>query len=122
MTTKNVVKAVIEALDESALRLDKATVDQLAESRQRAVATAERVHSAPQLAIVGAGHFSFNDSRPWRSWMAAVLLLLLAWLLIQQNIHRGALEQDALLLASELPPEAYLDKGFDAWLERSLEP
>lgn len=28
-------------------------------------------------------------------------------------------EIDTFLLADELPPNAYLDKGFDAWLKRS---
>ncbi len=37
----------------------------------------------------------------------------------QQNQRAAEIEElDALLLASELPIDAYLDQGFEAWLKR----
>jgi hypothetical protein len=40
---------------------------------------------------------------------------LLVFVTLQHNYFEPV-EADALLLASDLPPEAYVDKGFDAWL------
>lgn len=47
-----------------------------------------------------------------------LLVMLLTFLAIQQFEQSSHIEDsDAFLLASELPPEAYADKGFDAWLD-----
>jgi hypothetical protein len=43
--------------------------------------------------------------------------ILLAFYAAQQFGSNANLEEgDAFLLASDLPPEAYADKGFDTWL------
>lgn len=55
--------------------------------------------------------------------LLATLLLTLAgtayWQILQQEDEID--EIDALLLSDELPINAYLDKGFDAWLTHSSE-
>ena len=44
------------------------------------------------------------------------LLAINGW---QQNLRVAEVEEiDALLLADELPLDAYLDKGFEAWLKK----
>lgn len=44
--------------------------------------------------------------------------MLLTFFAVQQFGFNNNLENsDAFLLASDLPPEAYADKGFDAWLD-----
>jgi hypothetical protein len=44
--------------------------------------------------------------------------MLLTFFAVQQLGSTNNLENsDAFLLASDLPPEAYADKGFDAWIE-----
>jgi len=52
---------------------------------------------------------------------SAVLLLsvmMLTFFAVQHFGFNNNLENsDAFLLASDLPPEAYADKGFDAWIE-----
>jgi hypothetical protein len=55
-----------------------------------------------------------------RNISAAVILLaiMLAFFAAQKFETDRSLEAgDAFLLASDLPPEAYADKGFDTWLE-----
>ena len=51
-----------------------------------------------------------------------VLLLVImtsaAWYKAQPSVIDG----DVMLLASELPPEAYADKDFDQWLASSSRP
>jgi len=47
-----------------------------------------------------------------------VVVMLLTFFAVQQFGSTNNLENsDAFLLASDLPPEAYADKGFDAWIE-----
>lgn len=47
-----------------------------------------------------------------------VAVMLLTFFAVQQFGPTHNLENsDAFLLASDLPPEAYADKGFDAWIE-----
>lgn len=47
-----------------------------------------------------------------------VAVMLLTFFAVQQFGSTHNLENsDAFLLASDLPPEAYADKGFDAWIE-----
>jgi hypothetical protein len=47
-----------------------------------------------------------------------VAVMLLTFFAVQQLGSTNNLENsDAFLLASDLPPEAYADKGFDAWIE-----
>jgi hypothetical protein len=44
------------------------------------------------------------------------LLAINSW---QQNLRVAEVEEiDALLLADDLPLDAYLDKGFEAWLKK----
>jgi hypothetical protein len=53
--------------------------------------------------------------------MSAAMLagvMMLTFFVTQQFGFNNNLENsDAFLLASELPPEAFADKGFDTWLE-----
>jgi hypothetical protein len=54
-----------------------------------------------------------------RTMSTAIILgaILLAFYAAQQfGLNANLEESDAFLLASDLPPEAYADKGFDTWL------
>jgi hypothetical protein len=44
-------------------------------------------------------------------------VIMLAFFVVQQvEFEDNSKSSDAFLLASELPPEAFADKGFDIWL------
>ena len=50
------------------------------------------------------------------------IALLFAFFATQQFEFNNHLERsDAFLLASDLPPEAYADQGFDAWLDTTTD-
>ena len=51
--------------------------------------------------------------------MALTVVAVLTFLVLQPYNTSEPIETDAMLLASDLPPEAYVDKGFDAWLANS---
>lgn len=51
------------------------------------------------------------------SSLSFISLVLFSFLLVQQLDQYALQNSDALLLASDLPPEAFADKGFDSWIE-----
>jgi DNA-binding phage protein len=58
-----------------------------------------------------------------RNMSAALIFLVIALTFFaaqQFEVDRSLQASDAFLLASDLPPEAYADKGFDTWLEANL--
>jgi hypothetical protein len=108
-------------LDEGTGRLERGVLDRLHEGRQKAL-------SRQKVAIVGlrlahTGHFVTSRLPGYvRTFVAAFALLAgvvftYYWNSFQQATENA--EVDSALLSDELPPAAYLDKGFQAWLERS---
>ncbi len=121
---RDTAKQIIEYLEYGAAGLDDQTVARLAAARQRALAAmpapAPVAHS--QLAHAGLGAFvsrQLHHRQAWMTMLAALAIVLMVAALIEKNATVEPVEADALLLASDLPPEAYVDKGFDAWLEDS---
>lgn len=113
-------KKIISLLEEDLASMDSDTASALAKARYRAVTAL-----GAQMAGNGRGgllrifHGYFDQYR-----FAAITLVagvLIAFVMTQQFTGQDSLEQsDAFMLgSSDLPPEAYLDKGFDVWLERN---
>jgi len=127
MTREHEIAAeVAELLDFGTARIDPKAADRLQAARLLAVETATaQLQAVPvETALAGAGrHMAAHWRHPSYAVTALLLLalVLLASLIIQQK-HAAPVEADALLLASELPPEAYIDQGFHAWLEQSSPP
>ena len=113
-------KALIKLLDESTDHLDAHVLSRLAAARRQAV---EHLQSA-SMAVAGPASLTayFVDIlHNHRAVMSTALLcgtVIIVFFVSQQFLGPELLDQgDAFLLASDLPPEAYLDKGFDEWLE-----
>ncbi len=104
-------------LNRDAAKLPAATEERLRAARERSLArqrpTAGRVVTAGAHASVGFG---------WLGQLAPLLVLvggLFAinyWHEAQQALDIA--DVDTQMLVDELPPNAYLDKGFGAWLTR----
>lgn len=122
---QEIAKKIVQVLEHGTSELDATTAGQLASARARAVsAMAQGVrstHAAP--AYAGSGHSVIEYLRGHHlSWAPAVLALLAIVMivtLLQQNSVMEPVETDTLLLASDLPPAAFVDQGFDTWLENS---
>lgn len=120
---QHTAKEIVHLLDQSAAALPAATKEKLADGRQRAVAaharTAEAVTAAGTTGYLRLMGSYFQHHRAL-TLSCLVLGAALAGFLITEQINGKRLEQgDAFLLGSELPPEAFLDKGFDSWLEQT---
>lgn len=92
----------------------------------RRAALARHAELATQKGLVAAGHdvlvWAQDNLRPFL--LAAGLVTMLAAGNYFMSLERIAeLEEvDSALLADDLPIDAYLDKGFDAWLSDSSQP
>ncbi|NDI85777.1 DUF3619 family protein [Undibacterium crateris] len=118
---------VKRALNESAEQLPAPTLDRLAQARKLAMARKKK--EAPVAVRVFKGAFAGNNGLSFSgpgSWLGKLGLALPALVLVvgmfgiyeyeqQQNINELA-DIDATMLVDELPPAAYVDTGFTAYL------
>ena len=111
-------------LDESARSLTSEERTKLAEARELALSR-YRVRREPELQPAWAGNINRWTERPVFGvrYVIPVAALVLG-LLGVAYMHNGAFSSDiadidAGLLTDELPINAYLDTGFDAWPKRS---
>lgn len=124
-----IARSITELLHDRAQHLDAGHAQALAAARNAAVN-----HLAEKQAQYSAAHHAagrgnvlywFNQHighnlEQHRLASTALLLavMLLTFFAVQQfGINHNLENSDAFLLASDLPPEAYADKGFDAWIQ-----
>ncbi|AVR97798.1 DUF3619 family protein [Pseudoduganella armeniaca] len=124
----NFAYRVRHALNEKLDDLPSATTDRLAAARQAALAR-KKAHvevrvtrTATVMASAGGGMFA--DPIAWLSRFSVVLPLLLivgGMVGVYQYEHQQSIQElaelDAAVLSDELPLSAYLDHGFNAYLE-----
>jgi hypothetical protein len=123
MNERETAKKITTYLDRGAAGLKSGTAYKLQLARQAALARLQP-QPAAELALAGAGgsiwaRRGLADVRIWISILLLVgaIVTFQYWQTIQQN--RDIEETDAAILSSDLPIEAYLDRGFQAWLKRS---
>ena len=120
-TEQEIARNLVGLLDENAGHLNAEIVAKLNISRQQAVAAHMNLRKAPVYSVSGLSQvFSdyFGQHRALMSSSLAFGGLIAALLLAQAFNQHGKIEySDAFLLGSELPPEAYADKEFDAWID-----
>jgi hypothetical protein len=96
-------------------------LERLRAGREQALTRQKKTSSS--LAVAGAGSTSyFGFDLGWTVHLVP-LLVLLAGLLAMSHWHQNRYAEeladiDVQMLADELPPAAYLDRGFDTWLKR----
>jgi len=136
-TEQETAKEIIGLLDESTNKLDREVLDRLYTARMQAVShlVAHRQEvsarseegSGSVLRLFGNylhllrlfGNYLYHH----RIAMPAAIICsaaLVAFIATQQLVSQPSIEHgDAFLLGAELPPEAFLDKGFDTWVART---
>ncbi|MDR6411244.1 DUF3619 family protein [Paraburkholderia terricola] len=125
-------RQVRRALDENAARIPSATVDRLAAARHAALARKKpETVSAPVLvpAFAGADMPQLDTPQRRRSplrrfalaWPLAALVASLIGIAYWEDQQRTAelADIDAAMLSDDLPLNAYLDHGFNAYLSRA---
>lgn len=121
MNQQHFVHKVRHYLNLGSEDLDRKTADRLYAARQRALAR-QRVASSA-LSLPGVGQISADVFMPYARTFVAVVGLALGvagisyWSSLQQAAEIEDI--DTALLSDDLPINAYLDRGFDAWLKHS---
>jgi len=127
-TEQRFARQLCQALDQGTSALDASIAERLRAARERAL---ERQHVlVAETQIVGAGgtallHGHENEHHPIRMLFAILALLLGFSLAYYWNGFSQANENEAIdsaLLADDLPPNAYLDRGFQAWIDQDTSP
>lgn len=112
---------VRQVLNQSLNGLDGDVATRLHEARQHALVRQRQ--TVRGLSFASIGHSFEIGAFPYARTVVAVLALMLGasgtyyWNAFEQA--REYEEIDSALLVDELPPSAYLDRGFHAWLDRS---
>jgi hypothetical protein len=124
MNEQELARQIVQHLDSGLGQIKQGTLYQLQSARKRAL---DRHREMPQFAYLPAwaGGIAFRVSHTphiMRNMVAAGLLVLglmgvTYWQVAMQG--NDIAEIDASLLTGELPIDAYLDSGFEAWLKRS---
>lgn len=112
---------VRQALNHAVEDLDEQTLSRLREVRMEALSRQRVAIGGLGLAGIGLKTSGFLPAYG-RTFIAAFALLLgvastYVWTHFEQAAQNE--EIDSALLSDDLPPAAYLDKGFQAWLDRS---
>lgn len=118
-----VAKNIISLVNSHAQNLNYKQIASLKTARQIALdAHSSRTKSAVfSMAGLANGLFDYVDHH--RAAITSGLAfgaVLLAIIMVQPFNHTSAKNSDAFLLGSELPPEAYADKGFNTWVEKGF--
>ena len=108
-------------LNENAQHLNAVTLQRLSEARGLAVNKLEASQGVNQsgnvLQLMGNSFTAYFEQHRLMSTAIIVVAMLLTFFAAQKfNADNNLENSDAFLLASELPPEAFADKGFDTWL------
>ena len=109
-------------LDEDARHLDPCIVQRLAGARSAALSHA--AGRAPALATAAGPMSASGGAQPANAMILTAALLVLAVMLGLVLWYQTAFPPESMevdLLAGEVPPNAYLDRGFQQWLSGSLQ-
>lgn len=115
---------ICRALDRGMHEFDPVIAERLRAAREQALAL--QTTAVEPTTILGAGGTALqlggDDGRhPFRTLFAILALLIGVCIAYYWNGFDQASENeeiDSALLADDLPPAAYLDRGFQAWLEK----
>jgi hypothetical protein len=125
---REIAKKITAYLDRGAAELKSGSTYRLQVARREALAAFAEPERAAELTLAGTGHAGSAGKRhilaDARIWIGVLLIVGAAlyfqyWQSLQQV--RDLEETDAAILTSDLPIEAYLDRGFPAWLKHSTD-
>ena len=116
-------RQICHVLNRGTDSLDRTIAERLRAAREQALHHQHVAVLAPAIVSSGGTALLGNDDEkhPLRTLLAILALLLGVAFSYYWNGFSKANENEAIdsaLLADELPPTAYLDKGFQAWLEK----
>jgi hypothetical protein len=134
---KDFAKKITTYLDRSSTQLKAGTAYKLQLARAKALERLTQTGTATNLTLAGAqgsggsgsaSHAHFGGGQRWRTsrvlWVGIALIIVSGvWFQQWQATQQAAdiAETDAAILSSDLPIDAYLDRGFQNWLKLGSE-
>ncbi|MFO0522235.1 MAG: DUF3619 family protein [bacterium] len=124
-------RQIAALLDEGLARVDEDVQTRLQVARKAALGLAARPRHVRALALAGVGGYTGGGLREWfagpRLWLAlGMLALAISGVTLTEfgsdAEADAAAALDLAILADDLPVTAYIDNGFDTWLQRPVEP
>lgn len=127
ITEEQFAHGISSVLNERSQHLTAAQLQRLAQAREQAVSKlslqqAQSIQSSGNV-LQWLGHHMGDYIGHHRAMSTAMIagVMMLTFFAAQQFDFNNNLENsDAFLLASELPPEAFADKGFDTWVDSKV--
>jgi hypothetical protein len=127
ITEEQFAHGISSVLNERSQHLTAAQLQRLAQAREQAVSKlslqqAQSIQSGGNV-LQWLGHHMGDYIGHHRAMSTAMIagVMMLTFFAAQQFDFNNNLENsDAFLLASELPPEAFADKGFDTWVDSKV--
>jgi|AP12_2_1047962.scaffolds.fasta_scaffold11625_2 Protein of unknown function (DUF3619) len=129
MNEREFGRKIVQTLD-GGLNLPAEALARLKAARARAVDAQRHVEPSPALTIIDGISARLTGPTQWLTHVLLPVLLLIGgiiglnyWQDSQQRalVAADTAEVDTRLLQGDLPIDAYLDSGFQAWLKRSSE-
>ncbi|HEY4373960.1 MAG TPA: DUF3619 family protein [Burkholderiales bacterium] len=107
-------------LNSSLREIPQDRLERLRAGREQALAKQKK---EAVLAVAGGGRMRFGGMHfGWAAQVVPLLALVVTLVSINQwhqtRYTQEVADIDAQMLVDELPPSAYLDRGFDTWLQR----
>ncbi|MBS0355234.1 MAG: DUF3619 family protein [Proteobacteria bacterium] len=119
MNEQEFQRRIRQHLNASAWNIPPSASSRLHEARQKALGRQKA--AVRGLSLAGVGQMLTEHVLPRGKTTIAMVLVIAAALgsvLLGQFQHTADLEEvDSALLADDLPIDAYLDRGFDAWVQ-----
>jgi hypothetical protein len=127
ITEEQFAHGISSVLNERSQHLTAAQLQRLAQAREQAVSKlslqqAQSIQFSSNV-LQWLGHHMGDYIGHHRAMSTAMIagVMMLTFFAAQQFDFNNNLENsDAFLLASELPPEAFADKGFDTWVDSKV--
>jgi len=113
-------KEIIALLDRDLASIDPLTASKLKYARENALS---KMPANETVVHRGVLHLLGLHTHHQKLWLTVIgLLLMLGIFLVMHENTQELNQSDAYLLGSELPPEAFLNEGFDTWLSENSQP
>ncbi len=122
MSEQDITRKITQHLTYGANNLDRSVLLRLQSARQQALELHAKPRHILNLALSEGTSDHDGEGRQFSTTFWLSLIALLVALLVAVNWQMNsdsADEDDATLLAAELPVHAYLDADFEKWLEQS---
>ena len=121
---------VVGLLDSATADINSKTAQSLSAARNQAVDKLAALQAETQFSQQHGGALLWlggNFNRVFEQHRLGLSVLIVAAIVLaffaaqEYGIYNNLEHGDAFLLASDLPPEAYVDQGFDTWLDTATD-